>query len=252
MTISELKRDARIKLSGKWGLAIGINLVYMLLYFILGIIASFIGNAIVLLILMLALAVVAIPLSYGITASMMKLSREEQVKVTDFITIGFNNFSKPILLYLSVLVRLLLPFIVMVGILLIGSLADSSILSVVVLIACIACLIWLFYKALSYTLSTFLLVDNPEASSKDIIKKSCELMNGRKLKYFGLVFSFIGWILLFGIISAIIQSFAGELLGNIISYIPSLILAPYIAFSEINFYEDAANIANVNKPSVEE
>lgn len=51
-------------------------------------------------------------------------------------------------------------------------------------------------KALSYGMSYYILIDNPEMSAIDARKKSMEMMQGNKWRLFCLHFSFIGWWLL--------------------------------------------------------
>jgi len=51
-------------------------------------------------------------------------------------------------------------------------------------------------KSLSYDMSYFILIDNPELSSNEARKKSMSLMRGNKWRLFCLYFSFIGWDLL--------------------------------------------------------
>lgn len=51
-------------------------------------------------------------------------------------------------------------------------------------------------KSLSYSMSYFILIDNPELSSNEARKKSMSLMQGNKRRLFCLLLSFIGWDLL--------------------------------------------------------
>ena len=51
-------------------------------------------------------------------------------------------------------------------------------------------------KSYSYRLVPYIIADNPELSSTEVITRSRELMNGHKFKAFLLDFSFIGWIIL--------------------------------------------------------
>ena len=51
-------------------------------------------------------------------------------------------------------------------------------------------------KALSYSMSYYILIDNPDISANDARKQSMVLMDGNKWRLFCLNFSFIGWILL--------------------------------------------------------
>ena len=72
-------------------------------------------------------------------------------------------------------------------------------------------------------------------------------MKGNKLKFVGLVFSFFGWFLLAGIFGAVAESI-NAIAGTIITYGLSLLLTPYITFTEINFYEDLADVSTVSAP----
>lgn len=51
-------------------------------------------------------------------------------------------------------------------------------------------------KAYAYSMSFYILRDNPEMSAGDARRASIEMMQGNKWRYFCLMFSFIGWYLL--------------------------------------------------------
>ena len=51
-------------------------------------------------------------------------------------------------------------------------------------------------KSFSYSMSYYILLDNPELSANEARKRSMEMMQGNKWRLFCLNFSFIGWILL--------------------------------------------------------
>lgn len=51
-------------------------------------------------------------------------------------------------------------------------------------------------KALAYSLSSYIINDNPDLDANDAITKSKELMNGNKWRLFKLMFSYLGWIIL--------------------------------------------------------
>jgi uncharacterized membrane protein len=75
--------------------------------------------------------------------------------------------------------------------------------------------------AISYSMTFFILIDNPEISGKDAIKKSKELMKGNKYKYFCFLVRFVVWFLL-----------------SILSFgIGFLWLIPYFMVSHAKFYE---------------
>lgn len=253
MRISELKKEAKLKLSGCYKLAIGINLLQLLITIALSYVASKASGFLGLLIILVS-SIINIPLGYGLTASMLKLSRKETVGLTDFITIGMKNFKRAFFLSLSIFFRLLIPIILLVIVSIIPIIANfmenlsgSSILTLCSLVLTVVCMVYFIYKALSYALATYVLVDNEEAKSKEAIKTSCELMKGNKTRFIALVFSFFGWLLLAGILGAIAEGIS-TILGTIVTYALSLLLTPYISFSEINFYEDLAGSPVVQAP----
>lgn len=261
MKISELKKEAKTKLAGKWPLAIEINLLHLVITLCISYIANSI-QGIVGAIVALVLGIITIPISYGLTVSMLKLSRNEEIKIADFIVIGFKNFKRALFLSLSVFVRMLVPIILIAfaGALSIISAfannissADESagIVSIISLVLSVGSMIWLIYKVLAYALSTYILIDDEEAKSKDAISKSCELMKGNKLKFVGLVLSFFGWFLLCGLLAGFAE-IANPTFGMIVMYGLSLLLTPYITFTEINFYEDLAGISEVKIETPEE
>ena len=240
MKISELKKDAKMKLSGVFKLAIAINLIHLLITLVL---YQGIHNitGILNVIISIVVAIIEIPLGYGLTASMLKLSRNETVGITDFISIGFKNFKKAFFLSLSIFFRLIVPIILLIVAMVMpivihfaenidgASNGSTEFLSICSLLVTIACVIYLFYKILAYALTTYILIDNNESKSKEIIAKSCELMKGNKTKYVGLVFSFFGWFLLAGLIGGAVGIF-NDMVGNIIIYALSLLLTPLIVY----------------------
>lgn len=51
-------------------------------------------------------------------------------------------------------------------------------------------------KTLAYSMSSYVLYENPNLSAKEALRRSEDLMRGRKMEYFLLILSFIGWIIL--------------------------------------------------------
>ncbi len=51
-------------------------------------------------------------------------------------------------------------------------------------------------KALSYSMSPYILAENPNLTAKEALDASKQMMNGHKMELFVLGLSFIGWILL--------------------------------------------------------
>ncbi|MBQ8451915.1 MAG: DUF975 family protein [Clostridia bacterium] len=50
--------------------------------------------------------------------------------------------------------------------------------------------------ALSYSMSYYILIENPNISASEAMERSVALMDGHKFQYFCLMLTFVGWILL--------------------------------------------------------
>ena len=171
----------------------------------------------------------------------MKLKNGEDVKYTDFLTNGFENFGMTWRVYGNVLLKLIVPTIlIVVSIIIMGigffaaasvsifsdpnsvnQSLNSEILIMVGGILLVVSLIWEGIKGLNYSLVWYILKDNPEMSAKDIVKKSEMLMKNNKWNIFYLQLTFIGWAIL-----------------NVFTFgIGTLWLAPYIIITSICFYE---------------
>ena len=246
MVISELKKDAKIKLSGVYFKVILINLVYLIIVGVLEAFGNIINNDIISLIYQTIILIISLPFSYGLLSSMLKLSRNENVSITDFITIGLNNMKMVWKVFGRTILKVILPIILFVITAVISILAFSyyiayssnPIIIIVSLILFIVSAVYYVVKLLSYILTYYILYDNKEYSAKEIVEKSENLMHTHKWDYIFLCLSFIGWILLIYLCTSLIIMFVNEVLGAIVLFISYLALVPYISFSMINFYEE--------------
>ncbi len=80
-------------------------------------------------------------------------------------------------------------------------------------------------KAYSYAMTPYILVDNPELSVREAIRRSQQMMVGQKFNLFWLQLSFIGWFFL----------------SCITGGIGFLWLAPYYQTSQAVFYQNLRN-----------
>ncbi len=132
-------------------------------------------------------------LSFSLSVIALKVVKNEAINASD-IFCGFKNYSN--VLILSLLEGL---YIALWSLLLI---------------------IPGFIKSISYSMSHFIMAENPDISPSTALKESEELMEGHKLDYFILQLSFIGWNLL----SIVTLNFS------------SLYSEPYIYTTKANFY----------------
>ena len=75
---------------------------------------------------------------------------------------------------------------------------------------------------LCYAMTPYILAEEPELKAWEAMKRSKEMMNGNKWRFFCLGFSFIGW----------------EILASLVPAIGQLFLMPYINASHAAFYRD--------------
>lgn len=174
MYAKDFRRKAWSLLSGKWGTFLVICLVAALISGACGGISTVsrsneIIGAVFSVIGFVVSALVGGPLELGVSACFLKLVREQHVEIGNMFD-GFKNFVKGFVLQLinTIFIALWSLLFVIPGII----------------------------KAYSYSMSFYILVDNPEMESNAARKKSMEIMRGYKWRLFCLDFSFIGWYIL--------------------------------------------------------
>lgn len=236
MPPSEIRKEARESLKGKWKKAVYITLAFLAISMFMGFVQGFFkeGSAIYT-ILEFAFLVIEIPLSFGLLISFIKLIRSEDVNVFDFLKEGFSRFGKSWGIWFHTFIRLLLPIIclvltalLMISLGIVNALTQSNLtLTLISVVLFITSIIYVACRSLLYIIAYNISYDNPELTSKACVIKSAELMKGNRGNYFMLELSFIGW--------AILAVFT---LG-----IGMLWLAPYMQIATICFYERVSNVA---------
>jgi len=154
---SELRALARAQLKGKWLEAVGVYIVY-------GLIIS--ASSVV---LGLGPLILGGPLTLGLFGYFYLKAKGENTQFENLFD-GFKLFGSGLVLFL--LQTLFLFF-------------WSLLLFIPGII-----------KSFSYSMSYFILKDNPEIGASEAITRSRQMMNGNKWRLFCLYFSFIGWIFL--------------------------------------------------------
>jgi uncharacterized membrane protein len=156
----EIRANAWGALSGKWGNCAIIILVYYVLVAGLSAIPV-IGS--------LGSLIVGGPLALGLAIVFLRLVREESIDI-GMLFKGFEDFMRSFVtgLLIGVYTFLWTLLLIVPGII----------------------------AALSYSMTFFILSDNPNISPGEAIRQSKEMMMGNKGKLFMLMLSFIGWFLL--------------------------------------------------------
>lgn len=181
-------------LSGNWGFMIGALLLAGL---ICGAVSSIPAVGI------LASAAINGPISYGLAVISIGLIRKEYLKISSLFD-GFNNFIETFLLYLLNIIFIAL----------------WSLLFIIPGII----------KAFAYSMSTYILADNPNMTQKEARKYSEKLMEGNKFRLFCLYCSFIGWYFLCILTCGILL----------------ILVVPYFQASIAAFYDDLIQHEDIN------
>ena len=157
---SVLMSDAKASLSGKWGLAIGVSVLYAIL-------SS--GIQSVKVIGWIVSLIIGGPLMYGLQLFMLTLSRNEDAHLA-LLFEGFKLFEKTLKLYLWMMLKVLLWTLLLIvpGII----------------------------KALAYSQAFYLFIEDNSLSAKEALEKSEQMMEGHKMRLFLLGLRFFGLALL--------------------------------------------------------
>lgn len=242
LSASEIRKQARTNLQGKWSSVIVIALIYMAITFAISLASNFIPF------LSIAILIITVPLQYGLIYSFIKIYRNEEYSYGDLFTSAFNNFAMIWKVVGNQLLKLIVPIILVIVsvFILVGGIvftfiasntaSDSStiftILAIIFLIVgyilYIASLIFLLVKELLYVLSYYIMHDNPNMTAKEIVEESEKVMRGQRGKYFCLELSFLGWMLL-----ALLTFGIGL-----------IFVMPYMQISIVAFYEDRIGKSN--------
>ena len=186
---SELRAQARERLEGQWGTFVLMTFLMLVIQTILQI-PGYIGSLLEILSpenvlaslsfsnISNILSLLALPLSWGLTVSLLRNHREESVDLENLFD-GFRGGR-----YTRVFCALFL-------------------VNLFTFLWALLLIIPGIMKAFSYALTPYIIMDEPELTARQAITRSCEIMEGRRWKLFCLYLSFIGWgilsILTFGI-----------------------------------------------------
>jgi uncharacterized membrane protein len=187
-----LLRAARESLKGKWGLAILTFLIYTLLTAGPGSVES---HGSIPRLSSILILIIAGPLALGAAIFSLSISRGKEARLEQIFQ-GFNNFSTAFISYLLIILYVLLWALLLIipGII----------------------------AALGYSMTFYILADDPLIKPQDALMKSKSMMNGYKLKLFYLGLRF----------------FLLAILCILTLGIGFLWLIPYVHVTIAKFYDD--------------
>jgi uncharacterized membrane protein len=186
---AELMRRARGSLTGRWGLAVGANFVFNLISGAAGSV-PYVGG--------IAQLIIGGPMELGRTSLFLRISRKADARFGQLFD-GFQNFGTALGAYLlmGIFIFLWMLLLIIPGII----------------------------AALSYSMTFFIMADDPRVGPLEAIRCSKHMMRGKKWKLFCLHWRFFGWFLL------CLLSFGIGLLW----------LEPYVRVAMAQFYDDLAS-----------
>jgi uncharacterized membrane protein len=195
----ELRAKARDQLRGKWTGPVVVTLIFLIIFILVSNIPA-VGTGLTL--------ILAGPLYLGFSYYFLNFKRGNSPRPEDLFA-GFKNLGGSISLYFIMFIFIFLW---------------SLLLIIPGIIA-----------GIRYSLSFYVLCDDPESGAMDALNTSKELMKGNKMQLLLLWLSFLGWAL------CCIFTFG----------IGFLWLIPYMTLSMVNFYEEMTVVPAGNCPAEE-
>ena len=188
MRAKDYRQAAWEKLRGKWGTMAIATLIYALIMGACGALSLiYIGG--------IAALFLTGAFTLGLAIMVLAVARMQEVRAAQLFD-GFKNYGSSLALFLLITIF-------------------TALWSLLLVIPGII-------KAYSYSMSWYILADNPQMGANEARKQSMTYMNGNKWRLFCLHFSFIGWMLL-GILTFGILYFW---------------IIPYMQTAQAEFYRD--------------
>lgn len=281
MSIKDLKRKARELLKGKWGISlISVFLYTIILKIFPLIIAELPSNMFTKILSIISSVILFIftpVLARGLTEVFYRIEKKEKVKIFDFVKYGLRSFKKFWKMTGLVIYKLsgyIVITAILFGILLFfdgtkmleygleflengtvsATITEESyvlVTTVVITVLILLMYVLMVVKNMKYIFTTFIALDNHNYSTKEIFNKSEEMMKGNRGKYFVLILSFLGWYLLFALITGaiitVLNKYNLTLLSSFISGLEFVAITPYVKMSTMAMYEKMKNNKKIIK-----
>lgn len=171
-------------------------------------------------------------MSFGYTSYALRMARNEQPGISHL----FDGFARPFrVLWANILVDLytiLWTLAVCVPLSLLVALAGVNMENSVYIVSTVT-IIAMVMATYRYRLTSYFIIDDPSCTARQAIRRSKQAMRGWKGSLFSLDVSFLGWMLLSGILSGLVS----YLLPVVITDVLCFWVMPYRMASEANFYD---------------
>ena len=195
-TNSELRKDAKARMSGNWTAGVMLTLVVLIVSSLFASISYLANNEALSLVYSIVINLfLSFPLTVGLYMAFLSFARGEELNVSTLFG-AFNRtyYKKSVVLcfLMSIYTCLWMLLLIIPG----------------------------FIKSLSYSMAPYILIENPDISAEMAIRRSMAMMNGHKMDLFLIYLGMIG----LGILSALLF------------FIPLLWIVPYYQVVLAKFY----------------
>ena len=254
MKILEIRSFEKTKLTGT---ALKCSISCLLYYFINLIFTYLIRYlslkvpTIIDIILQIIFGIISIPLGYGITSAVIKISNNQTDSITNFLDDSILNFRNYLKLIIHEIIRLIIP-ILLCGLSLFNLLGtftayinrknflcfSQNLLPLAIIIFIITSCI-LLYFLLNYAIISYIFFNSDKKNnSKELLNESKEKMKGHKFDFIRLILSFTPYFIFVGLMLFITNNFLTYEFITPLAIILYTIIKPHIIISGLLFTEE--------------
>lgn len=188
--------------------------------------------------LQLLLSLYTVFMSFGYTSYSLRMARNEQPGLGHL----FDGFARPgRVLWAAILVSIftflwsllvMLPVIAILVVMVVME-ADAALLMGVYFALVAAAMVAVVAISYRYSLTNYFIIDDPDCTARQAVRRSKETMRGKKWTLFVLDLSFFGWALLSAVLSAVISLLLPIALEDVLCFW----VLPYRMATIANFYD---------------
>lgn len=179
-------------------------------------------------------------LTLGYNHTLLKTLRREEITYTT-VLVRLPLFLKAIGLNLMIFLRVFLWMLPGWALSLLGAviMVFEANIGILVMVAAMVLMFVLMIRAMyRYRLATFVMADAPETGVNAAIRRSKEIMKGRKMELFSLELSYVGWHLAVNLAQMMLLMMLGSVLGMALGMFASFLLQLYVYMGTAAFYQE--------------
>lgn len=188
--------------------------------------------------LMLMVALLTPVLEMGMDKALLYALRRKEFTPAIALS-GFRYFHKVLGLELLLGLLCLLWMLPGLAVLIASVWVPANLVEITMTIGYAAMIVPLIRAVYRFAMARFILADHPETGLFACIRRSREVMKGRKMELFCLELSFVGWSLLMMYAQMMLDSL-GPVIGMTLGRFVSMLLTLYMACATAAFYQEYA------------